>query len=1151
MNFRCRVKLYPIITLSLFFLFLFFGFTTTYSEQVGIFKSSTPLNSSDTVKILVPDGIVALSGSVPIEGDSTAGKSNSTSLFFMVDHSGSMYNAYDHLPDCPMDPGYNRMKLVSNIVDSLSAYSNKYPNIECGLGVFGSNLYYDSSNNKLLEELLNEDSSGMYLPLIELNKKYSEAENKTGREIIKELVDIKIDKINYIPTDTSAGLWDITGKDTADYFKYNPGNGEQWFPISLLDRIDTTYIFLPTGHGNWGTGTSIDFGFKAAVEALKKSQNSEKDRFIIFLSDGMGDDDDFKDGFINNKDDAIPTTFTIYFTNSDTAPTLLKEMADSIKINGYSESNPIHTNLKPYKNTTIDALVGYVMDSIISIFEAGKTTKPNKIIINNDTSDLWDANNGYFTFSHALALTGTNTDFPIKLDLTIHKDSIGLNDSIIKVEVDTSFSVLTQAIIDNNLKEDDAEGDIEWWDRNITILSGSSEVDSISEINRTLDVNFIVDYLNSEFRYTKSEISIKCINSGDSLNITLDKDSDTKFDKTIDIDPFGNLSFTDNKLTPDSIDQIVFTFRNSEDYSFPLDTLQKSIYYNLSTKFEITEGALFDDDANGICDRVQLKLIGDKELLQKGADEIAGRIDLPDSRGLTISSTNVKNNILNILVTSSEGINTASNSDDKASIKTNSVVSSGGVLMVSEVELLDSMAPVIVKAVLYDNPLMEVDSFNVEYSEEIKDFDNDYPLNFFNSKNDPYDIKLNKKNIDKKKQKNNIDINLSSKINEGDSVNIKHFAIIADKKNIFQKNEKNLKVEIEIIRSSLDIKANSITFIDPKGSGYPTLVRVDNSYDFSDEGRKNYSDIFKKYLEEIEERDLTVDSVYWDDNDCYLICLQSNDDYIKTIVTEEDIFVADKKIFLSDEVWFSEQVIEPMDSMAPVLTRAICVDSIASDSISHLIMTFSERYNDPGYFNNESPYLFKKGSNIFPIELYYKEYKGKELFTVPNSSLKSEFWEDIDSVRINPDFGITDGVAEQKSDENRLVKLQHMKIAPPLELVLQTTMITKDNPESYIVVSPLNDLSINSDDEIQGTITIIDHVGNHVIKDRPLEYDKSSKKAMLKWDGKNDAGRNVGTAIYPVIANIDSIKKGNVGGDFDNITTLPEHELRGAVGVKY
>lgn len=1120
-------------------LILFFS-TIIHSEQVGIFKSKSPLNSSDTTFINVPDGIVALSGSIPIKGDSTAGKSNSTSLFFMVDHSGSMYYKFDKFPDCPMDPHFNRMKLVSHIVDSLVKYSNKYPHIECGLGVFGTELYYGESNNALLEYLPGS-SKGTYLPLIELNKTYPEADNKSGRDIIKELVDHEIKEIIKTPKEGSVGVnWPDGG--TANHFQFE----NLWYHDSTLASIDTILKLKATPYiNNWGTGTNIDNGFKAAVEAMRNSSNAPEEQFIIFLSDGTGDSSkiDYKDGFINGKDDPIPTTFTIFFTNDSAAPELLVEMSDSIKVNEYSKSNPVHTVVKPYKNTTIEDLVGYVMDSIISIFEAGQTTKPNKIVINNDTSNLWDASNGLFTFSHALALTGEVTDFPISLDLTIHKDSVGENNEIIQIQVDTSFSILTKATVDINLKEEDADGDIEWWDRNLNVKSGFSIVDSINELDKELTLSFDFNSLGSDFKYSEAKVWIKSLNGGDSLMITCNSVSDTLFEKLIEIDPIGPMNNSDDKLTCDSIDELVFTFRNSEPYSFPLDTLVKRIHYTLSTEFKMSKGALFDDDANGVCDKIRIWFEGNNELLKSGSSEIAHIIDLPASRGLTVTNTNVNSNYIDIFVNSSEGINTSSNSDDNASVFSSSVISTGGLLKTGKIDLVDSMAPVIVKAVLYDNPLQEEDSIIVEFSEDISEYNNDSPFNFYHN-NDKYDLKLGNKNLNKKKQKNYIDKNLSKKIKEGDLINIKNDNIISDNNKIIQKNSENNKVEIEIIRPSIDIEITQIIFADPKGFGYPSLIKIINSNSLNEESKVTFKDIFLEYIEKIEKRDLNVDSVYWQNNNCIFICRQANDNYIKTVVTDEDRFKSDKNIELSNGVWLEPQNILPVDSMGPVLISAICVDSLISEDINYLKMVFSEQINDPGMFNNEAPYLFKKGSNIFPVNLYSISFDRTVLFTVPNDELTKAYWKDIDSVRINPIFKITDGSTVQDSYENRLVELQYNVIAPPLEFELKTSLITPEFPESHIVIKPLNNLSLDSDDVINGSITIVDHVGNHVIHDRPLEYNSEIKKAILIWDGKNDAGRDVGSGIFPVIADIDPVET-------DGIVKSSRQEIIGSVGVKY
>lgn len=1130
------IKLY-VVKIQIVILLLLF--THINAEQIGIFKSNIPLNSKNDLVLIVPNGVVALSGSIPIEGDSTEGSSDSTSLFFIVDNSGSMeYNG--------RDPKMNRMNLISRIVDTLSSNSQKFPNIECGLAVFGEHLYYKESENPLLLGLpLVEDSIGAYLPLVELDKDYG---NSTGGEVIKELVKTEFLHISINAKDTSDYIWYSTDPD---YIKAKDG---KYYHVDNIESLDSVYKLVANPAKGWESGTYFDYGFKAAVESMKKSQCSKNNHYIIFLSDGESYDQDYADGFINGLTDPIPTTFTIFFTDCTTTPQSLEDMTDTIKVNGYSNSNEEHTNLIAYKNTTIEALVGYVMDSIVSIFESGKTTTPTKIVINNDSSENWSASNGMFSLSHPLALTDYNTEFLINLSITIYKDSLDLNGEIIEeIEKDTSFIINTEVIIDEEISEENAKGEIDWWDRNISILNDNMEKNIITELDNNLKVRFEYDPMNSGYKYENVGVVIKCKESGDSLYLNCDSINNFIFEKQLKINSNITMKLDDDIITPDTTDEIIIIFRNNESYKLPLDTLQVNIPYNQGSEYKLLSGSLFDDDANGLCDRVRLKISGEMDPLQKGIKEIVSLIELPLSRKLSIDSIFVSNNIIDIITSSEEEINTGRNEDDFAEVKSLSVISTGGILAKSKIVLSDSMAPVIIEATLYNNPLFEIDSLNIKFSEIVEKVTESIPFYLYDNNNDRYIITLS--NSDKKGSIQSFNVNdmFADSVNIGDSINISIVGKVSDTLSNAQLNNENLKIEIKIEKPGLSLEIESIVFLDPKGQGFPSEVKVKCSKILTETCQSSFQGVFKTYLENINNRDLFVSSMIWKNNICVYVCLQDNNNLIKTIVTDNDKFqIVDKK-YLSDDVWIENIVLEPIDSMAPVLIEAICIDSIATDSISHLQMKFSEEIKDPGYFNNNVPFLFKEESNIFPVKLFHKSFDIDALHTIPNNRLKSNLWNDIDSVRINSEFEISDNCNNtvQKSSENRLVKLMHMKIAPPLEFKLNTTMISSENPESYIVISPLNELSLKSDDKIEGTITIIDQVGNHIIKDRPIEFNSSNKEAILKWDGKNDAGRKVGSGIYPVIANVKSMTNGNVGGDFDNTTILPTHEILGTVGVKY
>lgn len=1522
---------------------MFVLFTQTFSEKVGVFKSNTALNEKDTAYLTVPTGVVGLSGDIPISADSII-KNISTdepaSLFFIIDHSISMFQK-------GIDKEGNRFKIVNSILDTLISNPDKYRNIECGVAVFANSLYFQESSSPVLKTLKSDNTKGAYLPLLGLTKSYPEDGNKTGKEIIKEL------------------LKTYTSNDTAFL------TAEQ-HPVCDMGI------------------TNIDPAFTAAIEAMSETSTAKKNQYIIFVSDGddLGyykDENgkivmsikDFEDGKIGSN--PIPTTFTIFFTKDGTAPASLKTMTKNIKSNGYSSSNTEHSSITPYENTTLEALEDYIITNIASVLESSKISKPDLIEIGGESSSKWDATGNFFTFPHPLALTGKITEFKMNLSVSIAKDSMAADSSLISTVIDSVINLVTKTTILQSLTEADANGEITWWDRNLNIYSGNTSIDEFSEIDRNLTVKFDYDPLQSNYSYKNADISVRCVNSNDSVQLSCSYSGNNSFDADLLVDHIGSVSFTDNKITPDSLDEIIVTFRNSEAYPFPLDTIEKRIFYERSTDFKVEKGIIYDENSDGYCDKIEIQISGDTSVLSAGKDEIVSHLVLPISRSLTIERTTVTGNVLTLYVSTGESINTGKNSDDYVTVSSDVVISTGGILRASSTELIDamapvctsailiknasdtddsltvtfsetiesntsiqpfviisqkgysfepelngneiesninsyiiskdasdsiaendslyisivadvddtlgniqtnplnkrvpifittnstdlsitsitfydpdgkgfpslskmefsnpiddevkeiltatlqsyfeniasrdlsieriewqnstaniylnesgdnyvteiladdkfeitspivlsnlyylsvtemvpvdsmapvctkallkknasntddslfvtfsekiesiaavqpfvvisqkgytfepelsnnndvsksyaftlskdasdsivdndslyisttagiddkpgntqvselnkrvpiiieytatgilisdivfidtkggghptqsnitfslevvdeikskletilityfenlsyrelsinsiewdnniakvmltengdnvvttvlesdvfknnaivelsemyefatfeimprdSMAPVCMKATLYDHPFHADDSLVVHFSEALDIFESDTPFVFYRNENESYALEL--KQIGKKGQSYTflISDNQDSHIREGDSLNISTISGIADSHSNQQLVTGNKKVEIEIVKSNLYMNVDKISFHDPQGKGFPAVIKVTAQYELPDTLKPPFQELFIEYVEALNPLVLEVDSVYWKSKTLVLENRRKDESYIKTVVSSDDLFSISDAAGLSENIWISVTSIEPEDSMAPVLIQAVCVDSIATDSISHLKMVFSEDIQNIASFSSEAPYLFLQNTNLFPVDLEYLSHSDKVLITVPTSELHTDMWEKIDSVRINPEFGITDGETVQTAPENRMVELEFEYIAPPLELELKASMITSDVSESHIIVSPIDTLSLYNGVEITGDIVILDKVGNVVSSGIKLLFDEDVKNASCIWDGTNALGRVVGSGIYPVFANILPIR---LSGDnrYDN-----------------
>ena len=197
------------------------------------------------------------------------------------------------------------------------------PEAEVGIAVFRQYLYFDPVDDARFVQCPEQDT-GAYLPLFKLDSSYA-PDGKMGYEILKW----------YLETDTVVGL---------------------------PEYVDLVYI--PTNIALNNTSTNINAAFDAARHAMLASSHPKENQYIIFLSDGEATWPNGPD--MNNyvQGTNVPTTFTVFFTQTGNAPQNLVTMTDNIQSNGYSTSNPL-SNLWAFFNNDYDSLLTFLIENIL------------------------------------------------------------------------------------------------------------------------------------------------------------------------------------------------------------------------------------------------------------------------------------------------------------------------------------------------------------------------------------------------------------------------------------------------------------------------------------------------------------------------------------------------------------------------------------------------------------------------------------------------------------------------------------------------------------------------------------------------------------------------------------------------------------------
>ncbi|MBN1983488.1 MAG: hypothetical protein JW795_18265, partial [Chitinivibrionales bacterium] len=257
---------------------------------------------------------------------SPVNSSASPSIFFCIDHSGSMCVS-NIAGEPPLDSNGYRFSVVRTLIDSICRYR---PHSKIGLAVFRQYLYFNRSPSHPLFASTPEDT-GAYIPLLTLDSTYMGSSMKGSailQEYLKteEIVDTLISK-----TKPFVGL------------AYKPDN-------------DSPIPNLPS--------TNINTAFNAAKHAMAGSKNPKEHQFVIFISDGEATYPtgptrrDFEKG-VN-----VPTTFTVFFSVNGSAPMSLNVMTNNIQANRYSSSNP-KSRIWPFNNTSFEELQGFLMNNAI------------------------------------------------------------------------------------------------------------------------------------------------------------------------------------------------------------------------------------------------------------------------------------------------------------------------------------------------------------------------------------------------------------------------------------------------------------------------------------------------------------------------------------------------------------------------------------------------------------------------------------------------------------------------------------------------------------------------------------------------------------------------------------------------------------------
>jgi hypothetical protein len=394
--------------------------------------------------IQVPEDAVWLDPRLPFCTEQvqvqTGGTMPPPSIVFIIDNSGSMNGN---------DPNEQRFTVTRNLLDSMYKAA---PATKVGIVVFSRRLNYDHRDNAFFKQadLGDPNQHDSYIPLTALNA------NIGGR----------------LGIDTLKALLGFTG------------SGE-------LNHATTFPATRVSSNSGWPAenvrdGTDITLGFLAAKQALIGDNNAKDNQYFIFLSDGeptgvdvirQGTMMDWVQG-VN-----VPTTFTVFFTNSSTPPGNVQTMNTNIRNNGYSASNPKSNTWAI--NLQASQLLPLLSSSVLNPIFANKPATPASasLVSGATTASTTTLGSGHFVFPGKVPLAAGQTSVALTYNYTY------VDSGITKTHTAT-YNVRIQRV--PNATPVAAQAKIECQEGDIQLVHEGKVLNLVTADHENLDVRLIL-----------------------------------------------------------------------------------------------------------------------------------------------------------------------------------------------------------------------------------------------------------------------------------------------------------------------------------------------------------------------------------------------------------------------------------------------------------------------------------------------------------------------------------------------------------------------------------------------------------------------------------------------------------------------------------
>ncbi|MFW5959882.1 MAG: hypothetical protein ACOCSE_02040 [Chitinivibrionales bacterium] len=358
---------------------------------------------------------------------------------------------------------------------------------------------------------------------------------------------------------------------------------------------------------------------------------------------------------------------------------------------------------------------------------------------------------------------------------------------------------------------------------------------------------------------------------------------------------------------------------------------------------------------------------------------------------------------------------------------------------------------------------------------------------------------------------------------------------------------RNPEIPLDTVKTSVLFELNSNIAIvrrafvfDNNADGYIDSIYLEIDGDYpQQEFEENIGDILDIFPERgisIEEGSLRFDS---QGNPGFTVTENSTAES-KTYLTESDEISVEHHTFTNGILFTGGAPITIYDRMAPVVVKGSVAYSSDSTGIDSLYVYLSEPI-DP--VTQREPFYFRSSDSlaeVFKLDIEYLSDSASEGGTsmvqvfriLDNQPSGFRVLNEGDSIWIDEERYISDPEDNrQDNPENRrapitdsdfedksLLRVSATGVQPVPDFLLSHPDVSSELKGStkgnIIVVSPEEGTVPGHGFFLEGKITIYDHVGNCVIRNRPMVYSHEREKLLYVWNGRNSENRKVHNYVY-------------------------------------